>query len=248
MKSKACIPDLLFSGPSRRVLLLAVLSLALPACSKGPAELPTPRPVVIRTGARLFADPERMKAIDAWFRPQMENIQNDPSFMIEIVWRDTPSYPWESLLLVADTAKIGVQQGFDDAGRIFEIYAHYHLMKEKGRIAEFLPGGENLEGFSFERAVLARVVAGSADCVAGGADAWFLGRAVYLAVAFDPLEEILYANENGYLDAMILTARSDEFKEERQAWLKEDPEALERYRAWFLETFSREPPGLRGSE
>ena len=237
MKSKASIPDLLASGPSRRVLVLAVLSLALPACSKGPAELPTPRPVVIRTGARLFADPERMKAIDAWFRPQMENIANDPSFMIETVGRDTPSYPWESLLLVADTAKIGVQTGFDDAARIFEIYAHYHLMKEKGRIEEFLPGGENLEGLSFERAVLGRV-----------ADAWFLGRAVYQAVAFDPLEEILYSNENGYLDAMILTARGDEFKEERQAWLKEDPEALERYRAWFVETFDREPPGLRGPE
>jgi hypothetical protein len=237
MKSKASIPDLLASGPSRRVLVLAVLSLALPTCSKGTPELPTPRPVVIRTGARLFADPERMKVIDAWFRPQMENITNDPSFMIEAVPRDTPSYPWESLLLVADTAKIGVQAGFDDAARIFELYAHYHLMKEKGRIAEFLPGGENLEGFSFERAVLSRV-----------ADAWFLGRAVYQAVAFDPLEEILYANENGYLDAMILTARGDEFKEERQAWLKEAPEALERYRAWFVETFDREPPGLGGPE
>jgi hypothetical protein len=55
----------------------------------------------------------------------------------------------------------------------------------------------------------------------------------------------MYANENGYLDAMILTARGDEFREERQAWLREDPEAQERYRKWFLTTFNREPPGLR---
>ena len=60
-----------------------------------------------------------------------------------------------------------------------------------------------------------------------------------------PWRSSLYANENGYLDAMILTARGDEFKEERQAWLKEDPEALERYRKWFVDTFGREPPGLR---
>jgi hypothetical protein len=189
---------------------------------------------VVRSGARLFADPERLQTIDAWFRPQQQNIQNDPSFWIITVERDTPSYPWESLVLVADTARIGVQKGYTDGAQVFEIYAHYRLMKKMGRIGEFLPGGESLEGFSLERAILARV-----------SDAWLLGRSVYQAEAFDPLEEILYANENGYLDAMILTARGDEFKEDRQAWLKEDPEALEVYRDWFVDTFSREPPGLR---
>ena len=216
------------------VLALALITMATAACSPGRPELPAPRPIVIRSGARLFAEPERMKTIDAWFRPQQDNIQLDPSFMIEYVPRDTPSYPWESLVLVADTAKIGVQKGFVEAVEVYQIYAHYRLMKEMGRIGEFLPGGEGLEGFSLERAILARV-----------SDAWFFGRAVYLAEAFDPLEELVYANENGYLDALILTARGEEFKEERQAWLKEDPEALERYRLWFVDNFSREPPGLR---
>lgn len=216
------------------VLALALISMASAACSGGQQELPAPRPIVIRSGARLFAEPERLKTIDAWFRPQQNNIQADPSFMIEWVERDTPSYPWESLLLVADTAKIGVQLGYVEAAEVYGIYAHYRLMKEMGRIGEFLPGGEGLEGFSLERAILDRV-----------ADAWLLGRAVYMAEAFDPLEELVYANENGYLDALILTARGDEFKEERLAWLKEDPEALERYRQWFVDIFSREPPGLR---
>jgi len=218
------------------MVALALMSMTLPGCRSGDPELPAPRPVVIRSGARLFAEPERMKATDAWFRPQQTNIDEDPTFMIEYVPRDTPSYPWESLVLVADTAKIGIERGYGDAAQVFGIYAHYWLMKEKGRIGEFLPGGEALEGFSLERAILARV-----------ADAWLLGRAVYQAEAFDPLEELLYANENGYLDAMLLTARGDEFKVERQAWLKEDPEALERYRRWFVDTFSKEPPGLRGN-
>jgi len=234
MKLKASFPLGIPRWPWGPVLALAIVSMALPACSRGTPELPAPRPMVIRSGARLFADPERMETIDAWFRPQQNNIKNDPSFMIEWVPRDTPSYPWESLLLVADTAKIGVQRGYGDAAQVYEIYAHYWLMEDMGRLGEFLPGGETLEGFSLERTILARV-----------ADAWFLGRAVYQAEAFDPLEELVYANENGYLDAMLLTARGDEFKEERQAWLKEDPEALERYRQWFVETFSREPPGLR---
>lgn len=234
MKSSASLQVGTFLRSVGIVLALAVLSAGLPACSNRPVEIPEPRPIVIRSGARLYAETDRMKAVDAWFRPQQNNIRDDPSFMIEWVPRDTPSYPWESLFLVADTAKIGVQQGFGDAAQVYEIYAHYWLMKEKGRIDEFLPGGGSLDGFPLERTILARV-----------ADAWLLGRAVYQAEAFDPLEELVYANENGYLDALILTARGDEFKDERQAWLKEDPEGLERYRKWFVETFEREPPGLR---
>jgi hypothetical protein len=215
-------------------LSMALLSLTVAACSQGPPGMPAPRPIVIRSGERLFAEADRMEAIDAWFRAQRNNIINDPSFWVITVPRDTPSYPWESLHLSSDTASIGVQRGFDEAGEVFNVYAHYHLMEDMGRIEEFLPGGENLAGFSLERAILARV-----------SDAWFLARAVYQALAFDPLEELVYANENGYLDALILTARGDEFREERQAWLREDPEALERYRKWFLATFDREPPGLR---
>jgi len=234
MKSKAY----LLRGTSTRslvsILALALMSATLPGCQRGEPELPEPRPIVIRSGARLYADADQMKATDAWFRPQLANIQEDPSFWVIYVERDTPSYPWESMVLGTDSVWIGVQRGYVDAQRVFEVYAHYHLMKEMGRIEEFLPGGENLEEFPLERAILARV-----------ADAWLLGRAVYQAEAFDPLEELVYANENGYLEAMLLTARGDEFKEERQAWLKEDPEALERYRRWFVDNFSREPPGLR---
>jgi hypothetical protein len=138
----------------------------------------------------------------------------------------------------ADSAEIALETRKSlEARLVYEIYAHYHLMKEFGRLEEFLPGAGDEEGFSLERAILARV-----------ADAWLLGRAVYDAEPYDPLEEILYANENGYLDALILTARGDEFQEERQAWLQDDPEALERYRSWFVETFTREPPGLRGED
>jgi hypothetical protein len=234
MISKSSVPFRALPGGIGRVALLAFVGAAVTACSGGAPDLPEPRPIVIRSGARLYAEQARMDTTDTWVRAQSENIEMDPTFMIESVPRDTPSYPWESLFIIADTAKIGVQMGFDLAQSVFQLYAHYHLMKEKGRIEEFLPGGGDLEGFALERAILARV-----------ADAWFLARAVYQSVPFEPLEEILYANENGYLDAMILTAREEEFEEERAAWLEEDPAGLDRYRAWFLETFSREPPGLR---
>ncbi|NNM07323.1 MAG: hypothetical protein HKO65_19675 [Gemmatimonadetes bacterium] len=235
MKVKASVLGKIRWGPSGLGLSMAVFALVLGACSSGAPEMPAPRPIVIRSGERVFAERDRLEEVDAWFRAQQDNITNDPSFMIQTAGRDTPSYPWESLVLVEpDTAKIGIQQGFSDAAQVFSIYAHYRLMVKMGRIGEFLPGGENLDGYPLERAIVARV-----------ADAWLLGRAVYQAVPFDPLEELVYANENGFLDALLLTARGEEFKEERQAWLREDPEALERYREWFLATFNREPPGLR---
>ncbi len=234
MQLKASVLHKTRRGLSGSGLLMLFIPLVLGACSPGPPEMPAPRPIVIRSGERLYAEAERLAETDTWFRAQRDNIINDPNFMIVTLPRDTPSYPWESILLVEpDTAKIGVQGGFDGAGEVFGLYAHYRLMVKMGRIGEFLPGGEELEGYELERAIVSRI-----------SDAWFLGRAVYQAMPFDPLEEILYANENGYLDAMLLTARGDEFREERQAWLREDPEAQERYREWFLATFNKQPPGL----
>lgn len=218
-----------------RILAAALAMLALGACATGPANLPNPRTIVIRSGARLHPEKARMEEIDVWYRPQMENIEMDPTFLIETVPRDTPSYPWESMLIEGDTARIGVEtRKSPEANTAFQIYGHLHLMKQMGRLEEFLPGAGGREGYLLERAILARV-----------ADVWFYGRGVFQAQAYDPLEELLYCNEAGFLDAFLLTARGDEFEEERQAWLKEDPEALERYRQWFVETFEREPPGLR---
>lgn len=220
-----------------RPSVLAVIASSLFACSSGgPPKLPSPRTIVIRSGARVFAEEARLEEINTWFVAQQENIDLDPSFYIDVANRPTPAYPWESLFIEGDTARIGleVDKSFE-AQYPYMVYAHLYLMRDMGRLGEFLPGAEGLEGYALERAILARV-----------AEAWLLGRASYDAVAYDPLEEILYANEAGYLDAFILTARGEEFDRERLAWLREDPEALDRYRSWFVETFDREPPGLRG--
>lgn len=176
-----------------------------------------------------------MEEIDAWFRPEMDNIERDPTFLIETVDRDTPAYPWESLLIEGDTARIGVEGSKSPEARTaYMIYAHLHLMKAMGRLEEFLPGAAGAQGYELERAILARV-----------SDVWLYGRATFDAIAYEPLEELVYANESGFLDAFMLTARGEEFGEERRRWLQEDPQALERYREWFVETFDREPPGLR---
>jgi hypothetical protein len=224
-----------FSSGSWRILGSVALSVTLGACAGGPGQLPDPRPIVVRSGARLYPEKSRMEEIDSWFRREMENIERDPTFLIDAVDRDTPAYPWESLFIEGDTARIGLEgRKSPEARTAYMIYAHLHLMKDMNRLDEFLPGAADAEGYLLERAILARV-----------SDVWLYGRALFDAVAYEPLEELLYSNENGYLDAFILTARGDDFGEERQRWLQEDPEALEQYRQWFVDTFSQEPPGLR---
>jgi hypothetical protein len=109
-------------------------------------------------------------------------------------------------------------------------------MATMGRQEEWLPEAPDAVGFDLERAILARA-----------ADAWILGRAVYNTVPYGPLDEIAYAKEGGFLEAFIFTARPSEFATARTEWARANPGAMERYRDWFLETFNREPPGLRAA-
>ncbi|MEE8148194.1 MAG: hypothetical protein V3T24_11360 [Longimicrobiales bacterium] len=102
------------------------------------------------------------------------------------------------------------------------------------RLAEWAPEAVELEGYDLERAILSRV-----------SDAWFYGRSVFDLAPYGPLDELMFAKENGYLDAFILTARADEFRDARRKWLDENPDGTEGYRTWFRETFERDPKGLR---
>ena len=62
-----------------------------------------------------------------------------------------------------------------------------------------------------------------------------------------PLDELAYAKYEGFLDAFLFTARPEEFARARAEWARANPGAADRYRDWFLETFNREPPGIRAT-
>lgn len=225
------------TDPIRRTTIrgtLVLASLALMAACGGEAPLPSPRPIVNFAGLRITPEPERMQAVDDWFRPQLENIEQDPSFLISSMAQDSATYPWETLEISGDTARISYQSRAPDTGPIYQIYAHYHLMAERDELETWLPEAEGEEGFDLERAILVRV-----------ADAWLYGRSVFDAAAHPPLDEILYAREFGHLDALILTARDEEFSAEREAWIAENPEGMDDYYGWFRDTFGRPPPGWR---
>ena len=229
--SSYSLPERRRRWASRAVLIAGVL--AAGACT-GAYSLPAPRPLVVRSGARVYADEARLAVIDIWVREHQENIILDPSFLIAEKGSEEEIYPWEGLTIIGDTAEVLVYAAAPESGSFLSFYGHFHLMDKMDRLDEFLPEAVGADGYELERAILARV-----------SDAWMYGRAVYDIAPYAPLDELLFSRENGYLDAFILTARPEEFEEERDAWLRENPGGEEEYVRWFLETFETEPPGRR---
>jgi len=225
--------------PIRRLLrrgTVWALAGVLSGCAGGPPAIPKPRPIIIYSGARIRADEDRMKTVNEWVTREQDNIVNDPGFMVSTGLAVEEGYPWEGLEFAGDdTVKVRLDPRASDARLVFEIYAHQQLMARQGRQEEWLPEAPTARGYDLERAILSRV-----------ADAWLLGRSTFDTQPYAPLDELMYAKEAGFLDAFIFTARPDEFAEARAQWARENPDQAERYRTWFVETFNREPPGLRG--
>lgn len=198
--------------------------------------IPPPRPVVIYSGARLSVERERMMEVNRWVMNEDLNIREDPSFLVySDASRDEP-YPWEGLRIDADSVWVPIPTRYPDVSLVHQIYGHLHLMVAMGRQEEWLPEAPDAVGYDLERAILNRC-----------ADAWILGRTVFGTSPYEPLDELAYATEAGFLDAFIFTARPEEFAATRTEWARANPGEMARYRDWFLDTFSREPPGLRPS-
>lgn len=218
-----------------RVALLGLLTVVA-GCAGALPELPQPRPIIIHSGARLRVDHERMKVVNEWVIDEQDNIVQDPSFLVETQASTSEVYLWDDLEIEGDTVRIPVDIRSADSRLVHEIYAHLHLMVDMGRQEEWLPEAPDAVGYALERAILLR-----------SADAWVLGRTVFDTQPYAPLDELMYANEAGHLDAFIFTARPSEFAGARAEWARANPGKMDEYRSWFLDTFNREPPGLRSN-
>ncbi len=220
-------PKVLFKEPLGAMLLFLFV---LGGCSPQ-ADLPSPRSVIVFSGVRVQADSEEMDEVDEWLRAQLNDIEQNPSFLIELHRGEREVRPWETLVIEGDTARIAMEAAATDAETPFLLYAHFHLMADRDELEPWLPEAYEAEGFELERAILDRI-----------ADAWLLGRSIYDTLAYGPLDELLYSREFGYLDAYILTAQSDRFSERHEEWQEEQQEEQEAFREWFQDTFNRDPP------
>ena len=222
-----------FSTSHRGALGAALAMVLLAACSASSA-LPPSRGLITLSGARVPPDPARMDSIDIWLRPELQNIEEDPTFLIVTGFSDGPVMPWEGFVIEGDTARLSLDGAIADARPVYLVYAHLHLMHRMERLDEWLPDAVGLDGYELERAIVARTT-----------DVWFYGRSLYGWAPYLPMDELLFSSENGYLDAYLLTARAEEFAMERDAWLDESAGAQEAYRTWFRSAFETNPPGLR---
>ena len=181
-----------FAGPGRPRKLLflsALLAANMGSAGCGPGRqvaLPPPRPIVVTSGERLRVDAARMDSVYEWLVAENLNIQEDPTFMIRGVPTARETLPWLTMTIEGDTARIQYDRAHPDITTAFNVYAHLHLMKNVGRLDEWLPDHAGDEGFELERAIVARM-----------ADAWLLGRAVFDVPAYGPLDELVYAKGGG---------------------------------------------------
>lgn len=226
----------LTSVPRRLVLSSLLVAPLLTACaSSGPGQLPEPRTLVLRSGARLSvdeADMERMRFIYGEVDRELRNIELDPSFLIGTRADPRDVYPWETLDISGDTAWVSFNRTHPEVAQVYQIYAHLHLMRRMDRLEEWLPEVADAEGWRLEQAIMARI-----------AEAWLLGRALYDFTPYEMLDELAYAFDAGWLDALLLQLRANEFREAREEWISAEPEALDEFALWFRDTFDREPPG-----
>ncbi|MEK9499648.1 hypothetical protein [Gaopeijia maritima] len=215
----------------RLSLVTAAAALVLAGCgSSGPSQLPEPRPLIIQSGARLTpVDDVRMREVYDQVDDLMNVIITDPSFLISSDSDARDVYPWETLEIVPDTAYIRFQRTAPDVRDPYQIYAFLHLMREEGRIGDYLPEAEGVDDWTFELAAMKAV-----------SDAWLLGRAYFDLAPYALLDEVMYASEAGYLPELLLALRPGEFEEARAGL---DPVRVAAFEAWYRETFGEDPPG-----
>jgi len=213
----------------------SVALLLLPFTLSCAGELPPPqtRPIIVYTGERIQADPDRMVEIERWMRPQLDDIEFNPGFLIRVVQEDVARYPWSTLDLAGDTADIRIAAAAPDAETPLLIYAHLRLMQEKGELENWISDWEGGDAFETERRILIQV-----------SDVWLLGRSVFDTHPYGPLDELLWAREFGYLDDYILATQSERFPEVAEERRSRNPEREGEFRAWMERTFERDEPGF----
>jgi hypothetical protein len=214
------------------VLTMAAVAVLSGACAAGPTPVRNLRPVVVSSGARIQPDSLRIDSINHWVPLMQEFIWTDPSFMIITEAVPRPAYPWETIEFIGEDSVRIAHEAVRDPELAYQVYAFLHLMRRQERIDQWFPEAAELEGYDLERFILDRT-----------ADTWLLGRTYYDTQPYEPLDELIYTQDRGYLDEFILVARPDEFPDARDAYEEEHPGQFEEYESWFRETFERDPPG-----
>ena len=233
-------------GPSRRGsfhraltgVSVVVLTAATAACAQRAEVAPDPRPIVNRQGARLALEDDRAQEIFRWVDAQIDEIEQNPSFWVISSPSSSDLLPWETLDLTTtgDSATVQFPTTVPDVRQVYNIYAHLHITRVRGTIADWLPGADTLSGWDLEVAMVDRM-----------AEAWLLGRASYAFTPYPPIDQLVYASEAGMLEPLLLSLRGFEYPEARDAWLAANPTGEAEFRAWYESTLGGAPEPIAGA-
>lgn len=220
------------SGVVKRGVLALSGLIVMAACGPSVTIVPDPRPLVNRNGARLIAEQPELQETYEWVTDQITEIEENPSFLIVTNPATADVMPWETLEVTegGDTARVQYQRAIPDLQQVYQIYAHLHIVQERGEIGAWLPDSEDLRGWDLELAIVDRM-----------AEAWLLGRASYDFPPYPPVDRLIYARQDDMLEPLMLSLRGYQFPEARDAWLEANPAGEEAFQAWYRQTFGTEP-------
>jgi len=219
-----------------RSLAAVVAALLAVGCAGAGIATPSPRPLINSQGTRLAVEHDRMREVDAWVTEAAATIEQDPSFIVLSRSVPEPAYPWETFSFAPDdTVKIAYEAPVPDIGTSYQIYAFLHQMRRMGRLAEwFAETAEVEDGWPLERFIVEKV-----------ADSWLLGRTTYDTPPYAPLDDLIYAQEAGMLDALVLYSQGEEYPEAVERFLEENPDGFEAFESWYREAIGGELPRKR---
>ncbi len=221
---------------SARGILVVAATLLLGGCASTASPIPQTRTVIVFSGERLQADAERMRDVNDWLRPVMDDWERNPSFILRLDRGPDTRYPWDTIEFSGDTVAVGLRRGVQDAETPHYLYGWFRLIQERGELGQWLPGVDDTELSEFE---------GELVILEWVSDVWLLGRSVFDTQAYGPLDELVYAKEGELLKEFVLETQAERFAEERSAFARENPDWEERLREFFVRTFEREGPGYR---
>jgi len=224
---------------ARWPILLAGGLLLLGACSSAPVVAPEPRTLVNRNGARLMTTQPAMQQSYEWVTEQVDEIQQNPTFLVATTPATADVLPWETLEVSenGDTARVQYQRAVPALQQVYQIYAHLHIVKARDEVGAWIPDAEGLEGWDLEVAIVDRTT-----------EAWLLGRASYDFPPYPPMDQLIYAQQAGQLEPLLLSLRGYEFPEARDAWLAEHPDGEAEFRDWYRDTFGEDPDPIGGDQ
>jgi len=235
MKREGSYHDPIYRVHARRLAgaIAGFLALTvLGGCAQGVTVAPDPRPIVNRQGARLALEDDRAQEIYRWVDEQLAEIRENPSFWVITTSSTSDLLPWETLDLTptGDSATVQYPNTVPDVAQVYQIYAHLHITRVRGEIEEWLPGADTLAGWDLEVAIVDRM-----------AEAWLLGRASYSFTPYPPVDQLVYASEEGMLEPLLLSLRGFEYPDARDAWLEANPDGEAAFRAWYRDTLGGDP-------